>query len=74
LLGAALEPGALRSASGDHLLHQHSVIGRQPNLFREVGADGQGRNAEGRPAYSPILGVIRQHGLDGIDGNSEADA
>ena len=74
LLIAAPQSSALGSSAGKDLLHQHAVIGGQSNLFGEIGPDGQRCDAQRWPAHPAILGVVRQHRLDGVHWDGETDA
>ena len=50
-----MQAGAVGGAAGNGLHDQEAVVGGQAHFFGEVGADGQGANAERGTAHASEL-------------------
>src|SRR5437870_7112259 len=73
-LTSSTQAGTFRSATGNHLNNQQSVISGQAHLFGELGSDGNRAHAQGGPAHTAQRHQVVEHGLRSVNRNREADA
>src|SRR5438552_1322331 len=73
-LTSSAQAGTFRSATGNHLNNQQSVISGQAHLFGELRSDGNGAHAQGGPPHTAQCHQVVEHGLRSVNRNGEADA